>query len=684
MKDERVRPHVSRAMRELVYQRSGGKCQRCGKPIEFETFHVAHLRAHVHGGPLIPENLEAWDARCNFAQRSGDARDTRLKPREWQLEALDPVVARIINDQAATVSAAPGAGKTVFAGLVFEALREADFVDRLVVVVPRLTIVDQWVEALRKDCHIELKPFAAMERPGQDGVVTTYQSLTTDSLDVHRVSLQQKRTLLVLDEVHHLGEPTKTAWAQRILELAGAVVPLDLHVAGVLNMSGTLWRSRRSERISTVRYKETSDGKLVSDVDYEIGPERLITAGEMRPIDLYRLDARVRVQDWQNLQVIDSNMADLDEQAAGAALKAASEDPEYRAAFIRSVLDRLEMQHRSLGNYHVKALIVAANQIDARAFRQEVDDQMKARGLAPLAALAISDEPEAKQTLESFRRSKRVGVLCTVDMAGEGYDCPEIAVVGYATNKRTAMYIRQVVGRGQRVTDRERELGIIPANIVVPDVPELVQKLLECLQTVMHEIVEAPPAPERTGDAKLGIDPRFFIERYVFTEFVPVKETISVAHSDGNIYDFARDVIDALSQQLERAHVQPSLAPRILMSLRRMAAAREASRPFEVLDADSQAAKTIENKLVEPVSLEEECRMRQTFLRRMEGWWAMKGDPNRQVSYFIADANRAAGLPSADGRETTTPERLDKVIAYERDAIRHYCQKSGQVPPRWM
>lgn len=59
-------------------------------------------------------------------------------------------------------------------------------------------------------------------------------------------------------------------------------------------------------------------------------------------------------------------------------------------------------------------------------------------------------------------------------MAGEGYDCPDIAVVGYATNKLTTLYVRQVVARAMRIPDAERRLGrILPAAIVVPDVASI-------------------------------------------------------------------------------------------------------------------------------------------------------------------------------------------------------------------
>lgn len=118
----RPRRQVSRVLRERLYLRSTGTCERpgCGATITIDTFHVSHLRPHVSGGALVEENLAAWCSRCNLTNGRLEAGDTRLVPREWQLEALDPVVQRIIADGAATVSAAPGAGKTVFAGLVYE------------------------------------------------------------------------------------------------------------------------------------------------------------------------------------------------------------------------------------------------------------------------------------------------------------------------------------------------------------------------------------------------------------------------------------------------------------------------------------------------------------------------------------------------------------------------------------
>jgi 5-methylcytosine-specific restriction endonuclease McrA len=142
---DRSRPQPSRAFRELIFSRSDGHCQRqgCGRPITLETFHVAHRRSHAHGGPLHESNAEAWCQRCNKGQGARDAGDSRVAPREWQLEALERALAAITRGGTATVSAAPGASKTVFAGLVFEALRELDVVDRMVALVPRRALVTQ-------------------------------------------------------------------------------------------------------------------------------------------------------------------------------------------------------------------------------------------------------------------------------------------------------------------------------------------------------------------------------------------------------------------------------------------------------------------------------------------------------------------------------------------------------------
>jgi len=483
----RARSQPSRVLREEVFLRSGGTCERegCSTPITIDNFHVSHLRAYVNGGALVPENLGAWCSRCNLTLGARDVADTRVDPREWQLRALDRVVERIARTQVATVAAAPGGG-TVLAGLTFEALHQADVVDRLVVLAPRATLVKQWHDSLYHALHVEIRPGHEVERRGQDGVVVTYQSLSPQTVSVHGRQAELARTLFVLDEVHHLGEPDHSAWARLVADLVGDVRG-EIHVAGVLNLSGTLWRSKKAERISTVRYVLDSDGKYQSDVDFEVSAAELIRDGQLRPIDLYRRGATVDLVNLNEAKRIISPIADLDDRgAARAAIRELPNDPAWRELFVEAVLDCLERRHRDLGNGPAKALIVARRQDEARAFQQVADAIMRQRNMRPIAELAVSDEADSRKTLERFRTQKQPGVLCTVDMAGEGYDCPDIAVIGFATNKLTPLYVRQVVARAQRVTDYERNVigHPIPAAVVIPDVPELVE--------VMSSILEPP------------------------------------------------------------------------------------------------------------------------------------------------------------------------------------------------
>src|SRR5205807_7499374 len=107
------RQQPSRALRQQLYQRSGGMCERCRMPIEPDSFHVAHLRAHAHGGALVEENLGAWCPQCNLKWGATDVKETRLEPRRWQWSALPKIIEQIAGTRVATVAAAPCAGKTV-------------------------------------------------------------------------------------------------------------------------------------------------------------------------------------------------------------------------------------------------------------------------------------------------------------------------------------------------------------------------------------------------------------------------------------------------------------------------------------------------------------------------------------------------------------------------------------------
>jgi superfamily II DNA or RNA helicase len=693
---ETTRRRLSRAEREALFVRANGHCERCGLEIKLESFHVAHLRAQAHGGPTVLENVQAWCARCNWTQAARDVEDTRVVPREWQLEALSVIVERIAQMGAATVAAAPGAGKTVFAALVFEQLRDAGLVDRMVVLTPNRTLVEQWHDKVLRQRHLELAPGRSVEIPGQVGVVVTYQSLGPTTLETHRRLAAHARTLVVLDEVHHVGERDDTtrrlpAWTRYVRELIG-VVDHSLHVAGVLNLSGTLWRSNKGERISTVRYLEEDDGRVLSQVDYEVTTERLIQEGELRPVDLYRLRATVELIDLAEGTLTVSPIAELNDGqgltagALGAVLRGLARDPNWQKSLADGVLERLEKAYRDLGKGPAKALIVAPLTSEARAFKAAADTAMRARGLVPLTDVAVSaDGEEAARVLKHFKKMNRPGVLSTVNMASEGYDCAEISVIGWATDKRTPLYVRQVVARAQRVTEYERQVlkRPIPAAVVIPDVPEIVELMRAILRPMRHELEPI----EEGGDGPGGHrDPRYYVDDV--RDFVDGDAHVT-GTDDG---DVRMDHIRAVEPHFRRVGLPETEVARAIVAVRggtRDWRDQDHFRPLAPDDADVAAAGATprpgpEAARTEPLSKERTNALLRVHLRKRTGWWVAHVKPEiYPLSHFQADCNRAGGIARGE-RDSATPEQLYAAITYASSRIRQHCEETGQAPPDWL
>jgi hypothetical protein len=58
------------ALRDLVRQRAGDRCEYCRLPQEFSElhFHIEHVTPRQHGGTEAPENLALACPDCNFAK----------------------------------------------------------------------------------------------------------------------------------------------------------------------------------------------------------------------------------------------------------------------------------------------------------------------------------------------------------------------------------------------------------------------------------------------------------------------------------------------------------------------------------------------------------------------------------------------------------------------------------------
>lgn len=104
--------------------------------------------------------------------------------------------------------ATPGAGKTTFALQVASRLLEERRVQTLTVVAPTEHLKTQWADAaasvgVRLDPRFTNAQGATAQ--GFDGVVVTYAQVAAHPM-LHRARTQNRKSLVILDEIHHAGE----------------------------------------------------------------------------------------------------------------------------------------------------------------------------------------------------------------------------------------------------------------------------------------------------------------------------------------------------------------------------------------------------------------------------------------------------------------------------------------------
>jgi superfamily II DNA or RNA helicase len=164
--------------------------------------------------------------------------------------------ARGITDVLAAVT--PGGGKSLLPVIAGAHLIRAGIVERICWVVPRDSLRLQAEEAFadpywRKALNHTLTVRAAENEPdpsrGLAGYVTTYQAIAA-SPQLHLAEIRRRRTLLVVDELHHL--PALSEYEPDVIpDLSGedasawsrALLPMLESAALRLHLSGTLERA---------------------------------------------------------------------------------------------------------------------------------------------------------------------------------------------------------------------------------------------------------------------------------------------------------------------------------------------------------------------------------------------------------------------------------------------------------
>jgi superfamily II DNA or RNA helicase len=396
--------------------------------------------------------------------------------RAWQAEAIEKYETEAPTDF--LVTATPGAGKTTFGLALAERLRAARVIDRIIVVAPTDHLRTQWADAaVRRGLILDpnLTNGVGRIRDGAHGYVTTYAQVAARPI-LHRGRTEAKRTLVILDEVHHAGD--SLAWGDAVYE---AFDPARRR----LSLTGTPFRTKPTERIPFVTYRAAGPGELVSEADYSYGYREALADGVVRPVVFAAYAGTSR---WMN------SAGDVLAAALGEDSTRSLEDAAWRTALnpaggwvphvIAAIDDRIS-HLRETGMPDAAGLLLASDQEAARAY---ADIAKKVTGEKPVVIL--SDDPKASSRISEFEHGRHRLAVC-VRMVSEGVDIPRAAVLGFLTSYRTPLFFAQAVGRVVRARGPQET-----ATVYLPAVRPLLRLAAELEEQRDHVVRIAGPASD--------------------------------------------------------------------------------------------------------------------------------------------------------------------------------------------
>ncbi|MFF3910821.1 DEAD/DEAH box helicase [Streptomyces sp. NPDC001848] len=397
---------------------------------------------------------------------------TASKLRAWQQGAMEKYIQDQPRDFLAV--ATPGAGKTTFALTLASWLLHHHVVQQVTVVAPTEHLKKQWAEAAAR-IGIRLDPEYSAGPLGREyhGVAVTYAGVGVRPM-LHRNRVEQRKTLVILDEIHHAGD--SKSWGEACLE---AFEPATRRLA----LTGTPFRSDTNP-IPFVTYEEGPDGIRRSAADYTYGYGSALADGVVRPVIFLSYSGNMRWRTKAGDEIAARLGEPMTKDAVSQAWRTAL-DPrgEWMPSVLRAADQRLTEVRKSIPD--AGALVIASDQDSARAYAKLLRDITGHK-----ATLVLSDDAGASDRIDEFS-SNDDRWMVAVRMVSEGVDVPRLAVGVYATTISTPLFFAQAVGRFVRSRRRGET-----ASVFLPTVPDLLSFANEMERERDHVLDK----PKKTGE----------------------------------------------------------------------------------------------------------------------------------------------------------------------------------------
>jgi superfamily II DNA or RNA helicase len=425
--------------------------------------------------PLAPGLGPAWPERAAWG--------TAQPLRAWQSAAMTAYFDALPRDFLAV--ATPGAGKTVFGLRVAAELLADRIVEQVTIVTPTEHLKHQWAVAAAM-AGIPIDPNfrngAGATSSDYRGVAVTYAQVAAHPM-LHRVRTENRKTLVILDEIHHGGDAK--SWGDAIRE---AFMPAARRLA----LTGTPFRSDDSQ-IPFINYEPDGSGFLRSKSDHTYGYADALADGVVRPVIFlaYSGEASWRTSAGEEFtaRLGEPMTAEQTARAWRTALDPLGE-------WIPAVLGAADMRLQQLREHVPDAagLVIASDHESAKAYAA-----ILARTTGRDPVVVLSDDPKASSRIAEFTDSDDQW-LVAVRMVSEGVDVPRLAVGVYATSASTPLFFAQAVGRFVRARRPGEN-----ASVFLPSVPVLLE-LASQLEAQRDHVLGKPDREKDGWDDELLLD----------------------------------------------------------------------------------------------------------------------------------------------------------------------------------
>ena len=524
--------------------------------------------------------------------------------------------------------ATPGAGKTTYALTVAAELLARREVASLTIVTPTDHLKYQWAQSAKRfGLAIDPKYSNAQGPAAKDfhGVAVTYAQVAAHPV-LHRQRTENRRTLVIFDEIHHAGDALSWGDATR-----DAFDPARRRIA----LTGTPFRSDANP-IPFVTYVEEPGGGKRSSSDYVYGYGPALEDSVVRPVIFLAYSGEMR---WRT-RAGDEITATLGtpmtkDQIAQAWRTALDPAGEWVSRVFEAADKRLTEVRRGMPD--AGGLVIANDHADARAYAGLLRG---VTGKRPVVVL--SDDPAASKKITAFTDSDDRWMVA-VRMVSEGVDIPRLAVGVYATSVSTPLFFAQAIGRFVRARRRGET-----ASVFLPSVPVLLGFASE-LEAERDHILRASsdtPEEDELAEALRERDTPDQLEKEKAFEALNAS-----AHFDRVLFDGGEfgTAIEAGSPEEEDFLGLPGLLdPDQVRTLLRK---RQEAQLVNRTRAAQAPAAAVPAPAEPPVSREALGALRKELNGLVGAWSHRTGQPHGVIHNELRTACGGPGLPQASADE---------------------------------